>query len=320
MKTLAFIIILALALGSCDNNQKQNIAQQKYLDSLDIANAPKMDGKINKLYIDLEDSSLTLVADMHRDHRIFGFEKADTASKRVILFSIFTNDVENNPYNCSLGSYYDLSGLRESVLIKYNGTKGDFIEIKTGDQQMFFVHKAWVNFDVYNDPSEDDSSEKVLEEYGLVESIENGAYPMYVVRVNFERAEHIVDFNLNIEAVPFTIEELNNSLGKYARIQYKSELQPDLMDVHYKKRSVLGDTSSQMNKRWVSFEGTLSGAESPTMSDLPSQIKIESSDGNSMYFEIFVDEALNAVNGKIVTVYYDEKVLNSMVGLSASAE
>ena len=65
----------------------------------------------NTLSIATNDSIMEIQAFIRKDHRIFGYEKPDKNSAKLIVFSIFTNDVENNPHHCKLGSYYDTTAL-----------------------------------------------------------------------------------------------------------------------------------------------------------------------------------------------------------------
>lgn len=85
-----------------------------------------MDEDVNKLFI-TSDSTMHLIADMNYDHHIFGYETPDTTSKKLILFSIFTNQVKGNPYDCPLGSYYQTAGMKNMKLI-YVRDQGNFIE------------------------------------------------------------------------------------------------------------------------------------------------------------------------------------------------
>jgi uncharacterized protein YecT (DUF1311 family) len=102
-----------------------------------------------KAYID-KNGEVSIFAKMELDHRIFGYEKPDKSSKKLIFFSIFTNDVENNPFNCKYGSYYDTSGLKDMKLI-YKSTIDNFIEIeilKNGESiDKVYMDKKWFEFD-----------------------------------------------------------------------------------------------------------------------------------------------------------------------------
>ncbi len=62
------------------------------------------------------DSTLWMFADIKKDHTIFGYESRDTTANKLILFSVFTNKVKDNPYRCKYGAYYDLIGLNNYTL------------------------------------------------------------------------------------------------------------------------------------------------------------------------------------------------------------
>ncbi len=91
----------------------------------------------------LMNNKLYLRANMRLDHRIFGFSKPSYDSKLMILFSIYTDDVKNNPYKCSLGAYYDTT----SFDIVYLKTVGDFIKTKIkhlNQENIVYFEKKWV--------------------------------------------------------------------------------------------------------------------------------------------------------------------------------
>jgi hypothetical protein len=103
----------------------------------------------NKLEISKKDNSINLYQHKEKEFRIFGFEKANKSSKKMILFSIWTFDVENNPCNCALGSYYTI-GNENEVDLKFIRKSGSFIEaaVIKDDKQIATVYfeKKWVKF------------------------------------------------------------------------------------------------------------------------------------------------------------------------------
>lgn len=110
---------------------------QVNLDSLDKANSAAVKysyGHRNIPRISYSDSSITLYSDIRSDHRFFGYEKPDVSSKRLILFSIFTNDVENNPFNCRYGAFYETSGMNPKQL-RYVSRSKNFIKTRFIDPQ-----------------------------------------------------------------------------------------------------------------------------------------------------------------------------------------
>lgn len=106
---------------------------------------------ITKAFVFLKDgdSTIYLTADMRKDHRIFGYAKPDIRSERLLLLSIFTNDVEKNPFGCRLGAYYDTGGPGAPVL-KYVSTAGNFVKAtatgQTDRPATVYFEKKWIVF------------------------------------------------------------------------------------------------------------------------------------------------------------------------------
>lgn len=63
-----------------------------------------------------DDDIIYVYADMRQDFRMFGYAEPDTTSRKMILYSIFTYDVESNPYHCPFGAYYETNGLMNGKL------------------------------------------------------------------------------------------------------------------------------------------------------------------------------------------------------------
>jgi len=137
------------------NNQKSSALQFKSkVDSIDYVNNQIIisDGEkgFNKAFIILSDSAIFLTTNKTLDHRIFGFAEPSKKSKRLLLLSIFTSDVETNPFNCELGAYYDTSGM-QNMKIKYISRSKDFIkalviETNTGKHTTIFFERKCVEF------------------------------------------------------------------------------------------------------------------------------------------------------------------------------
>lgn len=87
-----------------------------------------------------------------RDHRMFGYEKPDVNSKKLILFSIFTKDVNGNPFAMPLGSYYDVFEMekKQQAYLKYIKTKKRFVEmelVKDSCKTKLYFLKKYTRFD-----------------------------------------------------------------------------------------------------------------------------------------------------------------------------
>lgn len=107
------------------------------------------DDFIQKAIVYRSDSSLNMFENIRADYRIFGYQKPDTNSKKLLLVSVFTSDVKDNPYQCEYGAYYS-SNAMENTRLKYVRKTGDFIEANLIKDKVIvtpiFFHKNWVEF------------------------------------------------------------------------------------------------------------------------------------------------------------------------------
>jgi len=101
----------------------------------------------NLPYVSMEDKSFSLFIDKFDEQPlVLGFLLPDVESKKMICFSSYTSDVENNPYKCELGAYYDSS----DVNIEFVTIEGNFVKLKfkkEGDEDKFFyIEKEKIRF------------------------------------------------------------------------------------------------------------------------------------------------------------------------------
>lgn len=175
MKTIIYILTLALLVFACEQTKPtsqikptetkeiitvpaeipQPIKKLTKLDSIDKVNNESVvasGDNITKAFASLKnsDSTINLIANIRQDHRIFGYAKPDIKSERLFLLSIFTNDVENNPFGCKLGAYYDTNGM-ENLILKYKSTTGNFVKAtatdKTGTSTTIYFEKKWIELE-----------------------------------------------------------------------------------------------------------------------------------------------------------------------------
>lgn len=125
-------------------SKHDDVANYEFSDQIDM-------GNIQKATISKSDSLIWLTANMKLDHRIIGYDKPDTNSKKMVLFSIFTNDVKGNPFNCPFGAYYSINDM-ENTKLKFIGDSGAFIKasIIKDDKiaAIIYIEKIWIAFDV----------------------------------------------------------------------------------------------------------------------------------------------------------------------------
>lgn len=98
---------------------------------------------INKL-----DKSFSLYMDKYDNTPlIYGYRLPDLRSEKMICFSSFTSDVENNPHKCVLGAYYETGDLN----IEYINIEGNFVKLKfkkDGKQDIiFYIEKKYLTIE-----------------------------------------------------------------------------------------------------------------------------------------------------------------------------
>jgi hypothetical protein len=121
---------------------------KRFLSIILIVIAPSFCSSQNLPFIDKSDGSFMLFMDKYDDTPlIFGYSLANVQSEKVICFSSYTSDVENNPNNCQLGSYYTTIDLN----IAYVATEGDFVKLKFiangRPERIFYIEKKNVLFE-----------------------------------------------------------------------------------------------------------------------------------------------------------------------------
>ena len=142
---------------TAENTSKENQSAEKLtnLDSIEKKNNESVVASrddITKAFVFLKegDSTINLTANIRQDHRIFGYAKPDIKSERLLLLSVFTNDVVNNPFGCKLGAYYDTNGMDELTL-KYISTTGNFVKATAIDKEnnstTIYIEKKWIEFE-----------------------------------------------------------------------------------------------------------------------------------------------------------------------------
>ncbi len=172
MRNIFISIIICLLISACGQTNSGSIVTAQKTDSLVIkkdsspvikstiqldsieatnnASVVASGNRVTKAYVSKEDSTIDLRADIRLDHRIFGYASPDIKSQKLLLFSIFTNDVEENPFGCHLGSYYDTDGM-QNIKLKYLESVGQFIkavaiESATKFTTLYF-EKKWIVFE-----------------------------------------------------------------------------------------------------------------------------------------------------------------------------
>ena len=103
----------------------------------------------SKAYIE-KDSIIWIPQGINREYKIFGYKEQNILSQKLILISVFTKDVENNPCDCKYGSYYHTQSM-DDLRLKYLATENEFMGIailKKGKiLDTVYMEKKWFEFD-----------------------------------------------------------------------------------------------------------------------------------------------------------------------------
>ena len=162
MRKSIYILTSTILFFACgQSNQKKDSqvdTQAKVvftkLDSIEKVNNERIVASgvyITKAIVFLKegDSTINLIANIRQDHRIFGYAKPDIKSERLLLLSVFTDDVENNPFGCKLGAYYETAGMDELTL-KFISSNGNFVKAvaidKTIKSTIIYFEKKVIEF------------------------------------------------------------------------------------------------------------------------------------------------------------------------------
>jgi hypothetical protein len=98
--------------------------------------------------INKTDKSFSLYMDKYDETPlIYGYKLPDLKSEKMICFSSFTSDVDNNPHKCILGAYYETGDLN----IEYITIEGNFVKLTVKEEgkqdTLFYVEKKNIKFE-----------------------------------------------------------------------------------------------------------------------------------------------------------------------------
>lgn len=193
----------------------------------------------------------------------------------------------------------------------------EFTQLESSEnlEESVIIEKMIIEDIVDRGPTDDE-----IREFGLISNIEDGVYPMYTVTIEFPRREFQMDFNLNMEYANIKPKSIDQLIGKYASFYYTSELENNLMDMHFQGQSLMGDYAPEMTDNWKKVNGILSGAEKPTISDLPGTISVSNKLGEVFEFEYYVDEMMLKANDTEVIAFYALRGVENITYLRVSED
>ncbi|NNC38641.1 MAG: hypothetical protein EX271_10590 [Acidimicrobiales bacterium] len=162
----------------------------------------------------------------------------------------------------------------------------------------------------------DEPGEEEIREYGRVVSFEDGIYPIFNITLEFPERGMRQSFFFNVMEVGVEESILAGLVDQFITIHYTSEMEPALIDMLLDGVSLVDDAFEVDDAKTMT--GVLSGADAPTMSDLPGSFLIKEADGSETRFEYYIPDAMAAANGKTVNITYVSQTRNEIIRIIPS--
>lgn len=153
---IILLFLCSVFIISCQNQNRKNkgVVTEKHSFS-DTLNKKKpkvvIHSSIYKFHIRKKDSIITFPGVCCDAYRVFGYESPSLKSKKVILISVFTNEVKGNPFKLKFGSYYHVSD-SDSITLKLITIEGPFAKVNfknhRNDKGVIYFEKEWLEFEV----------------------------------------------------------------------------------------------------------------------------------------------------------------------------
>ncbi|MEQ9301911.1 MAG: hypothetical protein RIF33_25245 [Cyclobacteriaceae bacterium] len=158
-------------------------------------------------------------------------------------------------------------------------------------------------------------TENQEQELGVLLTVEDAPYPMFVLSVHFPKRNETVDLNLDLESGIIPLDSLNELIGETVMVSYKiSHANINVYEIVPE-----GQEASDVNPDWKTTSGTLQGAQYAS-GDLPDEVYIVREDGSEFRFETFINSRTIEANGKNVTTYYSSRETKTITSIEPSDE
>lgn len=159
---------------------------------------------------------------------------------------------------------------------------------------------------------------QTITERGLLKSVEDAGYPMFVVTIEFPERKFSEVFNLNMADIQYLdAGKLSSWQGKYVSFDYTSDFYNMLEQLKVNGKNILdnGGVPPKSGGNVKVVTGILSNAAEETRGDLPDIVYVTTEEEISVPFEYFITPEIVAANGKKVTAYYEERTQNVISGI-----
>jgi hypothetical protein len=156
---------------------------------------------------------------------------------------------------------------------------------------------------------------------GVLLSFEEAGFPYYGLEVGPPGAAAGDQGNLSIGGMTVDAGGTINSdvvrplIGKQVEVRYAVTPEQGMVDLTV-NGEVIDTGGPAPSGGAMTIQGVLTGAESETAGDLPSELTVTATDGTSVTFETFVGEKVVAANGRTVTLRYGDHLSTELVSIT----
>lgn len=157
---------------------------------------------------------------------------------------------------------------------------------------------------------------------GVLHAFEDAGFPMYSLEVGPNGSAKGDAANLQLGALATDaggtadFDAIQPLVGKPVQVRYSVAEETGMVDLALNGEVVATGGPAGAGVR--TLQGVLSGAESATAGDLPSEVTVTASDGTAVTFELFVEDKVVAANGRTVTLRYDTYPATELVSIAAA--
>ncbi len=156
-----------------------------------------------------------------------------------------------------------------------------------------------------------------IPELGLLRQVEDAGYPFVTLTIEFPERAFTGTFSLNLKTVKgITLSGLQQAIGKFVAIRYKSEEVNALIELLWNGESLIQTTSIAGDEVEIkSISGILSNAAEVTTGDTPGELYIKTEAAITEKFPFFITPEIVQANGKSVVGIYQHRKVNTIMAL-----
>lgn len=159
----------------------------------------------------------------------------------------------------------------------------------------------------------DDLGGAIKSATGLVTQVEDGAYPMFTVYIRLDSEETVTPFSLMSEGAAIVGARIDQMESRRVNVEYVDLESWELVTI-YRMGSEPED-DSEVNDGWRFVTGRLTGADVISGGDLPDTLSIETSSGETVEFDEFIDQTLVSLNGNDISAWLAPRSYKDIVTL-----